>query len=68
MSTEIIINLVYVASAVLFIFGLKLLGSPDTARRGNLISASGMFIAVLVTLLDQQIVDYQHIALGIVLG
>jgi len=68
MSTEIIINLVYVASAVLFIFGLKLLGSPDTARRGNLISAAGMFIAVVVTLLDQKIIAYEYIALGIVLG
>jgi len=68
MSTAIIINLVYVASAVLFIFGLKLLGSPDTARRGNLISAAGMFIAVVVTLLDQKIIAYEYIALGIVLG
>lgn len=68
MSTEIIINLVYVASAVLFIFGLKLLGSPDTARRGNLISAAGMFSAVVVTLLDQKIIAYEYIALGIVLG
>ena len=68
MSTGIIINLVYVASAVLFIFGLKLLGSPDTARRGNLISAAGMFIAVVVTLLDQKIIAYEYIALGIVLG
>ena len=68
MSTEIIINLVYVASAVLFIFGLKLLGSPDTARRGNLISAAGMFTAVVVTLLHQKIIAYEYIALGIVLG
>lgn len=68
MSIEMIINLVYVASAVLFIYGLKLLGSPDSARRGNFISAIGMFVAVLVTLLDQQIVGYQYIAIGIVVG
>ena len=50
-----LINLVYVAAAVLFILGLKLLGSPATARRGNVVSASGMLIAVVATLLDQNI-------------
>ncbi len=68
MGNEILVNLVYVASAILFIYGLKLLGSPATARRGNLISAFGMFIAVVVTLLDQGIVEYQYIAIGIVIG
>ncbi len=68
MNVEMLINLVYVTSAILFIFGLKLLGSPATARRGNVISALGMFIAVVVTLLDQQIVEFQYIALGIVIG
>lgn len=68
MTTEMLINLVYVTAAVLFIFGLKLLGSPSSARRGNLISACGMFIAVVVTLLDQGIIEFQYIALGIVIG
>lgn len=68
MNTEILINLVYVVAAVLFILGLKLLGSPASARKGNLISASGMFIAVVVTLLDQNIVEFQYIIAGIVIG
>ncbi|NND39332.1 MAG: NAD(P)(+) transhydrogenase (Re/Si-specific) subunit beta [Pseudomonadales bacterium] len=68
MSEEMLINLVYVASAVMFIFGLKLLGSPDTARRGNFISAVGMLCAVIVTLIDQNIVEYQYIVGGIVAG
>ncbi len=68
MSADILINLVYVAAAVCFIFGLKLLGSPDTARRGNMVSALGMLTAVIVALLDQQIVEYQYIVGGIVLG
>jgi H+-translocating NAD(P) transhydrogenase subunit beta len=42
---------VYVVSAGLFVFGLKLLSSPATARRGNLLSALGMLIAIVVTLL-----------------
>ena len=58
----------YVVAAVLFIYGLKDLSSPATARRGNLISAIGMLLAVVGGLLDQGIVEYQWIILGIVLG
>ena len=68
MSPAIFINFVYVAAAVLFIFGLKLLGSPATARRGNVVSALGMFVAVVITLLDQGIVYYKYIILGIAIG
>ena len=68
MNNEMLINLTYVAAAVLFIFGLKLLGSPATARRGNLVSAAGMLIAVVVTLLDQRIIEFQWIIGGILLG
>ena len=68
MDTTILINLAYVAAAVLFVIGLKMLGSPATARRGNLLSAIGMLIAVVVTLLDQGIVNYQYILLGFVIG
>jgi NAD(P) transhydrogenase subunit beta len=58
----------YVVAAALFIYGLKDLSSPATARRGNLISAIGMLLAVVGGLLDQGIVEYQWIVLGIVLG
>ncbi|WP_373090461.1 NAD(P)(+) transhydrogenase (Re/Si-specific) subunit beta [Zhongshania sp.] len=68
MSIELLVNLSYVAAAVLFIFGLKMLGSPATARKGNLVSALGMFIAVVITLLDQSIIDYKWIIAGIVVG
>jgi len=68
MAMEILINLTYVVAAVLFIFGLKLLGSPASARRGNLLSSVGMLIAVVVTLFDQGIVEYQYIAAGIAVG
>ena len=64
----LIINFVYVVSAVLFIFGLKLLSHPSTARKGNLLSALGMFIAVIVTLLDKNILSYELILAGIVVG
>ncbi len=60
-------NFAYVLSAGLFIFGLKMLSSPATARKGNLLSALGMFIAVLVTLLNAGL-DYRWILLGIIFG
>ena len=62
------IELAYVVSAALFIFGLKLLGSPATARRGNRLSAAGMLLAIVAALLDQGIVDYSFILGGFVLG
>lgn len=68
MSLQLIINLTYIVSSVLFIFGLKMLSSPATARRGNMLSALGMAIAVIVTLLDQNIITYQWIIVGIVVG
>jgi len=67
-SNALLINLAYVVAAALFVFGLKLLGSPASARRGNLISAAGMLIAVVAALLDQGIVDYRWIAVGVVAG
>ena len=61
------INFVYVISAALFIFGLKMLSSPATARRGNLVSALGMLLAIVVTLLAQGL-DYKWIILGMGVG
>ena len=61
------INLAYVASSVLFILGIRLLGSADTARKGNLLSSLGMLLAVVATLLGEGL-DYQWIALGIAVG
>ncbi len=63
-----VINLAYVVAAALFILGLKLLSHPDTAKKGNFISAIGMLVAVVVTLLDQQIISYHYILLGFVIG
>ncbi len=65
---DILIQFAYVISAALFIFGLKQLGSPATARRGNMISSTGMLVAIVAALLDQGIVDFQWILVGIVVG
>ncbi|MGH9383496.1 MAG: NAD(P)(+) transhydrogenase (Re/Si-specific) subunit beta [Vicinamibacterales bacterium] len=61
-------QILYLAAAVLFIIGLKRLGSPATARRGNWISGVGMLIAILVTLVDHAVVSYGVIAAGLVVG
>lgn len=62
------IELSYLVAASLFIFGLKQLGSPATARQGNFIAAVGMLLAVVATLLDQQVLNYQMILVGLALG
>src|SRR6056297_908866 len=65
---ETLIQFAYVVSAALFIFGLKQLGSPATARRGNMISSVGMLLAVVAALIDQGIVEYQWIFIGFAVG
>lgn len=62
------VNLVYLIAAILFILGIKGLGKPKTAVRGNMLSAVGMLIAVVVTLLDSSIVNYTYIIAGVVVG
>ena len=63
-----IVNLVYLIAAVLFIFGLKSLSHPRTAVRGNVMGASGMLLAVIITLFDQQIVRFELIIVGLIIG
>jgi NAD(P) transhydrogenase subunit beta len=67
MDAIIAVNLAYVVSAALFIFGLKLLGSPATARRGNMLSALGMLIAIIAALLQGGI-DFTLVAIGMAIG
>ncbi|GMV99836.1 MAG: NAD(P) transhydrogenase subunit beta [Candidatus Hydrogenedentota bacterium] len=63
-----VITLSYIVSSVLFIYGLKYLSSAATARKGNLISGVGMLIAIVVTLLDQNIISYHWIIVGALIG
>ena len=68
MDITIFINIIYVISAALFIYGLKLLGHPSTARKGNRLSAIAMLIAMIVTLLDQHILSYSWIIISVLAG
>jgi NAD(P) transhydrogenase subunit beta len=63
-----LIRLAYLVSITLFILGLKYLSSPRTARRGNLLSMMGMLVAIVITLLDRQIVHYSWIVAGMLVG
>ena len=63
-----LVNLAYLLAAVLFIIGLKRLSSPATARSGNRMGATAMLIAVVVTLLDREVLDYAQIAGGVIVG
>ena len=47
---DIILEFIYLVSALLFVVGLKLLSSPDSARRGNLWAFAGMILAMIGTL------------------
>ena len=61
-------NIFYVISSVLFIFGIKRLSHPRTARSGNLIASSGMLIAVITTLVISKSLSYELIGIGIIIG
>jgi NAD(P) transhydrogenase subunit beta len=61
-------NLSYLVSAALFIFGLKKLQSPTTARTGNVMAAVGMAIAIIVTLLETNFANWQMVLVGGVIG
>ncbi|MDJ0898045.1 MAG: NAD(P)(+) transhydrogenase (Re/Si-specific) subunit beta [Xenococcus sp. MO_188.B8] len=62
------IELAYLTSAALFILGIKKLGSPATARQGNFLAAGGMLIAIIATLLNQSVLNYELILVGIIAG
>lgn len=63
-----VIQLIYLVATAFFIRGLKLLNSPQTARKGNQLAAIGMLIGVVVTLFDQEIVSFEFIIIGVVVG
>ncbi len=61
-------ELAYLFSSVLFVVGLKRLQSPATARGGNRLAALAMLIAIVATLVDNQVLSWTGIAAGMVVG
>ncbi|PVV07204.1 MAG: NAD synthetase [gamma proteobacterium symbiont of Ctena orbiculata] len=58
----------YLISAILFIFALKGLTHPASARRGNYLGMAGMAIAILATLFGNEVQSYGFIIVGVVVG
>jgi len=63
-----VVPLIYLVSAMLFIVGIKLMSTPRTAVRGNLVGASGMALAIVITLFDRGVSGYLFIAIGLIAG
>ncbi|WP_342823472.1 NAD(P)(+) transhydrogenase (Re/Si-specific) subunit beta [Candidatus Lucifugimonas marina] len=63
-----ITNVMYIVAAILFIVGLKQLGSPATARNGNRMSSMAMLIAVLATVVGNDIMSWEWIIGGAIVG
>ncbi len=68
MTREVLIQAAYLVASVLFILGLRSLTHPDSARRGMQLAAVGMLLAIVGTLLHHEIVRYEWIVAGLVLG
>ena len=49
--SEFLLELFYIVGCITFIVGLKMLSSPDSARKGNTIAAAGMILAIIGTIL-----------------
>jgi NAD(P) transhydrogenase subunit beta len=64
---EALIDFGYIVASVLFIIGIKMLGRPERARRGNMVSALGMLIAVVSSLFECCL-SFSLVIAGIVVG
>ena len=72
MNNHHLLNIIYLFASVTFVIGLQMLGGPRTARRGNLIAAFGMTLAVVATIVLHEgeipVIIYSLIAAAIVIG
>ena len=65
--SQTLIDLGYIVASILFIVGIKMLGRPERARRGNLVSALGMLLAI-VAVLFECCIDFTWVISGLVIG
>ena len=63
-----IIDISYLISAVCFIYGLKMLSHPKTARNGNRVASFGMLIAIVVTIILGTKLNFMLIAVAMLIG
>ncbi|HKS17126.1 MAG TPA: NAD(P)(+) transhydrogenase (Re/Si-specific) subunit beta, partial [Planctomycetota bacterium] len=62
------IYVAYLVASFLFLLGIRGLTHPDTARRGTTLAAIGMLVAVIGTLVNEKIISFELIAVGLVVG
>ncbi len=62
------IELSYLLASILFIFGLKGLSHPETAKRGMHLAEFGMLMAIIGTLMHHEIISYTWIITGLAIG
>lgn len=65
---SIYIQIAYLITSVLFIIGIKMLGRTKTARKGNIISAIGMFIAIVATVVQVESITLVDILICVLIG
>ena len=65
---EKFVDIAYLVAAIYFIYGLKMLSHPKTARNGNRIASIGMLIAIVATVLLGSNLSFQMIAIAMILG
>jgi len=68
MTSQTLIEIIYLVASALFILSLRWMSTPSTARRGIWAGEIGMVLAIAGTLLHHGIVDYKWIAIALVLG
>ncbi len=65
---DTIIIAAYLVASVLFVLGIKMLGRVKSARRGNLISAIGMLVAVIATVIQVEMITLVDILISVIIG
>lgn len=65
---NIIIQISYLVASILFIVGIKMLGRTKTARKGNIVSSVGMFIAIFATVIQVEAISLIDILICILIG
>ena len=68
MESHLMVELTYLLSAILFVVGLKRLQSPATARAGNALAAVAMGLAIVATVIDNDIISWTEILIGVAIG
>lgn len=66
--TNYFIEISYLIASLLFIYGLRCLTHPETARRGMHAAELGMLLAIIGTLTHKGIISYEWIIAGLIIG